>query len=96
MNQIEIFDPAMCCSMGVFGPSVDLELVRMSADVESLKNKESKSKDLYLTTVELTEWVGVSIGSIGVGNKPLKILRLAIQIKAVATQAADVVEIGYG
>ena len=26
MNKIEIFDPAMCCSTGVCGPSVDPEL----------------------------------------------------------------------
>lgn len=27
--KIEIYDPAMCCSTGVCGPSVDPELVRM-------------------------------------------------------------------
>lgn len=30
---IQIFDPAMCCSSGVCGPSVDPELARFSADV---------------------------------------------------------------
>jgi len=28
MKTIEIFDPAMCCSSGVCGPSVDPKLVR--------------------------------------------------------------------
>lgn len=34
---IRVFDPAMCCSTGVCGPSVDPELVRFSADVDWLK-----------------------------------------------------------
>lgn len=39
MKKIEIFDPAMCCSTGVCGPSVDPELIRISAAVNNLKNK---------------------------------------------------------
>ena len=30
MSKLEIFDPAMCCSTGVCGPSVDPELLRVS------------------------------------------------------------------
>ena len=30
MKKIEIFDPAMCCSTGVCGPSVDPELMRVA------------------------------------------------------------------
>jgi Arsenical resistance operon protein ArsD len=30
---IEVFDPAMCCSTGVCGPSVDPELARFEADL---------------------------------------------------------------
>ena len=37
MKKIEIFDPAMCCSTGVCGPSVDPELARIAADLERLK-----------------------------------------------------------
>lgn len=33
-----IFDPAMCCSTGVCGPSVDPELTRMASAVYSLKS----------------------------------------------------------
>ncbi len=29
MSVIEIFDPAMCCSTGVCGPSIDTELMRV-------------------------------------------------------------------
>ncbi len=37
MKKIEIFDPAMCCSTGVCGPSVDPELIRVSIVVNNLK-----------------------------------------------------------
>ncbi|MCA9679384.1 MAG: arsenite efflux transporter metallochaperone ArsD [Kofleriaceae bacterium] len=33
---IRVFDPAMCCSTGICGPSVDPELVRFAADVDWL------------------------------------------------------------
>lgn len=37
MNKMVIFDPAMCCSTGVCGPSVDPELLRVAAVLENLK-----------------------------------------------------------
>lgn len=33
---IEVFDPAMCCSTGVCGPSVDPELARFESDLRWL------------------------------------------------------------
>jgi hypothetical protein len=39
MIKIEVFDPAMCCSTGVCGPSVDPDLPRFAADLEWLKSK---------------------------------------------------------
>ena len=36
MKTIEVFDPAMCCSTGVCGPSVDPALVRFGADLDWL------------------------------------------------------------
>jgi hypothetical protein len=39
MMKLQIFDPAMCCSTGVCGPSVDPALPRFAADVEWLKTK---------------------------------------------------------
>ncbi len=39
MTQVEVFDPAQCCSSGVCGPSVDLSLVRFAAALESLKRQ---------------------------------------------------------
>lgn len=39
MKKIEIFDPAMCCSTGVCGPSVDPELTRVASAVFALEKK---------------------------------------------------------
>lgn len=36
MAKIQVFDPAMCCSTGVCGPTVDTALVHFAADVEWL------------------------------------------------------------
>ena len=38
MKKMIIFDPAMCCSTGVCGPSVDPELLRVSTVINNLKN----------------------------------------------------------
>ncbi|MBP2637541.1 MAG: Arsenical resistance operon trans-acting repressor ArsD [Firmicutes bacterium] len=39
MKQVEIFDPAMCCSTGVCGPSIDPELLRVATVISNLKEK---------------------------------------------------------
>ncbi|MFD1362831.1 arsenite efflux transporter metallochaperone ArsD [Lentibacillus salinarum] len=39
MKKVEIFDPAMCCSTGVCGPSVDPDLTRVASAVYSLEQK---------------------------------------------------------
>lgn len=39
MKNIEIFDPAMCCSTGVCGPSIDTELMRMATVISTLGEK---------------------------------------------------------
>lgn len=37
--KIEVFDPAMCCSTGVCGPSIGPVLPQFAADLEWLKSK---------------------------------------------------------
>lgn len=37
MKKMIIFDPAMCCSTGVCGPSIDTELLRVSTILNNLK-----------------------------------------------------------
>lgn len=39
MKKVEIFDPAMCCSTGVCGPTVDPELTRVASALYSLEKK---------------------------------------------------------
>lgn len=39
MTTVRVFDPAMCCSTGVCGPSVDPRLVRFAADLDWLKTQ---------------------------------------------------------
>lgn len=39
MKKIEIFDPAMCCSTGVCGPSIDPELMRVATVINTLKDQ---------------------------------------------------------
>lgn len=39
MKTLQIFDPAMCCSTGICGPSVDPKLVKLAADVAFLKSQ---------------------------------------------------------
>jgi hypothetical protein len=37
--KIQVFDPPMCCSTGVCGPSVDPALVRIGSDLSWLKEQ---------------------------------------------------------
>lgn len=39
MKKMIIFEPAMCCSTGVCGPSVNPELLRISTAINTLNNK---------------------------------------------------------
>lgn len=39
MPTLRVFDPAMCCSTGICGTSVDPELVRFAADVDWLQKQ---------------------------------------------------------
>ena len=48
--KVEIFDPAMCCSTGVCGPSVDPELTRIASAVYSLEKMGFEIKRYNLTS----------------------------------------------
>ncbi|URZ18583.1 arsenite efflux transporter metallochaperone ArsD [Clostridium felsineum] len=39
MSKIEIFDPAMCCSTGVCGPSINKELLRVATVINNMIKK---------------------------------------------------------
>jgi AhpD family alkylhydroperoxidase len=48
MKTIEVYDPAMCCSTGVCGPSVDPALARFAADLEWLAAQGAQVKRFNL------------------------------------------------
>ncbi|SNR99414.1 Arsenical resistance operon trans-acting repressor ArsD [Anaerovirgula multivorans] len=37
--KVEFFDPPMCCSTGICGPSVDEKLVKVSENIDVLKKR---------------------------------------------------------
>ncbi len=37
MTSVQVYDPAMCCSTGICGPSVDPKLVHFAADLDWVK-----------------------------------------------------------
>ena len=39
MSDIQIFEPAMCCSTGLCGPSIDPELLRVSTIFDALQKE---------------------------------------------------------
>ncbi|MEL7656515.1 MAG: arsenite efflux transporter metallochaperone ArsD [Bacillota bacterium] len=38
-NRLEFFDPVMCCSTGLCGPSIDEKLLQIHSDIQMLKCK---------------------------------------------------------
>lgn len=50
MKKIQIFDPAMCCSSGLCGPSIDPELLRMSFVMKNLAKVEYPAERYNLST----------------------------------------------
>lgn len=50
MAKMVIFDPAMCCSTGVCGPSIDSELLRVSTVINNLDKNGIKIERYNLTS----------------------------------------------
>jgi hypothetical protein len=65
MKEIEIFDPAMCCSTGLCGPSIDTELFRISRVLNKfersgiLVKRHNLSSDpgIYLSNKKVNELI---------------------------------------
>jgi len=63
MKKMIIFEPAMCCSTGVCGPSVNKELLGLSTFINTLKNKEvvierynlSSNPQIFVDNKEINE-----------------------------------------
>lgn len=82
MPKLQVFDPAMCCSTGVCGPSVDPALARFAADLAWLKSKGvdldryNLAQDVAAFTGNLT--VKAALNSRGTKCLPLVLLDGAI------------------
>lgn len=50
MSKMEIYDPAMCCSTGVCGPSVNPERIRVASVIENLKRNGIEVKRYNLSS----------------------------------------------
>ncbi|WP_281176738.1 arsenic metallochaperone ArsD family protein [Lysinibacillus contaminans] len=46
MKEIHIYEPAMCCSTGLCGPTIDPELLRMSFVMNNLKKIKNRSRTI--------------------------------------------------
>ena len=60
MKTICVYDPPMCCSSGVCGPSVDENLIRFTADLDWLKG-QGVSAERYNLSQQPAEFVGNSL-----------------------------------
>jgi hypothetical protein len=78
MSKMEIYDPAMCCSTGVCGPSVNPELIRVASAIENLKkagievkrhNLSSAPQDFVSNTM-----VNQKLNSKGAGVLPITVV----------------------
>ena len=47
MKTLKVYDPALCCSSGVCGPSVDPELARFAGALEFLKRSKTIAIERY-------------------------------------------------
>jgi hypothetical protein len=78
MPKLQVFDPAMCCSTGVCGPSVDPALPRFAADLEWLKSKglQVERYNLAQAVAAFTSNPGVKAALNSRGSKCLPLLLL--------------------
>jgi hypothetical protein len=78
MPKLQVFDPAMCCSTGVCGPSVDPALPRFAADLEWLKSRglEVERHNLAQEVAAFTSNPVVKTALNGKGSKCLPLLLL--------------------
>ncbi len=83
MTAIQVFDPAMCCSTGICGPSVDPKLVRFAADLDWVKGQGISVVRYNLSQQPgaFTEDVAVKVALQAQGEKALPIVKVNDEIK---------------
>ncbi len=85
MNAFRVFDPAMCCSSGVCGPSVDPQLARFAADLNWLKSQPGVSVERF----NLAQQPGAFVDAVAVraaldahGESALPLIELNGEVKS--------------
>jgi hypothetical protein len=77
MPKLQVFDPAMCCSTGVCGPSVDPALPRFAADLEWLKSK-GVQVERYNLAQEVAAFTGNPVVKSALNSRGSKCLPLLL------------------
>ena len=82
MSDIQIFEPAMCCSTGLCGPSIDPELLRVSTIFDALQKEVAEKiaqrkiavavSGRYPTTEEFAAWSGIDTEKLPKAAAPAK------------------------
>lgn len=96
MKKMQVFEPAMCCSTGVCGPSVDPALVRFAGDMEWLKRSGiaverhnlSQQPQAFVTS----ELVRATMADKGVEALPLTIVDGQVAYMGVYPTRAELAE----
>jgi len=86
MIKVQVFDPAMCCSTGVCGPSVDPVLPRFAADLEWLKSKGAQV-ERYNLAQEVGAFTSNSIVKTTLNSQGTKCLPLVLVDGVIVSEA---------
>jgi Arsenical resistance operon protein ArsD len=77
MPKLQVFDPAMCCTTGVCGPSVDPALPRFAADLEWLRSK-GLEVERYNLAQEVAAFTSNPVVKIALNSQGTKCLPLVL------------------
>lgn len=87
MPKLQVFDPAMCCSTGVCGPSVDPALPRFAADLEWLKSK-GLQVERYNLAQEVAAFTSNPIVKVALNSRGSKCLPLLLLDGTIVAEGA--------
>lgn len=87
MIKVQVFDPAMCCSTGVCGPSVDPALPRFAADLEWLKSR-GVQVERYNLAQEVASFASHPIVKTTLNSQGTKCLPLILVAGEIVSQAS--------
>ncbi len=87
MPKLQVFDPAMCCSTGVCGPSIDPALPRFAADLEWLKSR-GIDVERYNLAQEVAAFTSNSVVKQTLNSKGTKCLPLLLLDGTIVSEGA--------